>query len=53
VEPGGVITVSIDQEKQEKLDTPKEKIDWGAELRSTLAALTSVVSIILLVDRLQ
>lgn len=53
VEPGGVITVSIDQEKQEKLATPKEKIDWGAEMRSTLSALTSVVSIYLLIDRLK
>ena len=52
VQPGGVITVSIDQEKQEKLDTPKEKIDWGAEMRSTLSALTSVVSLYLLLDRL-
>ena len=52
VEPGGVITVSIDQEKQEKIDTPKEKIDWGAEMRSTLSTLTSVVSLYLLLDRL-
>jgi protein involved in polysaccharide export with SLBB domain len=53
VEPGGVITMKIDTEKQEKLEKPKEKIDWGAELRSTLSALTSVVSIILLIDRLK
>lgn len=53
VEPGGVITMRMNQEKREKAEKPKEKIDWGAELRSTLAALTSVVSIILLVDRLQ
>ena len=53
VEPGGVITVSMDKEKQEKIDKPKEKIDWGAEARSTLSALTSVVSIYLLIDRLK
>ena len=53
VEPGGVITVSMDKEKQEKIDKPKEKIDWGAEMRSTLSALTSVVSIYLLIDRLK
>lgn len=53
VEPGGVITMKMDTEKQEKLEKPKEKIDWGAELRSTLSALTSVVSIILLIDRLK
>ena len=53
VEPGGVITMRMNQEKIEEERKPKEKIDWGAELRNTLAALTSVVSIILLVDRLQ
>ena len=39
--------------KQEKIDKPKEKIDWGAEMRSTLSALTSVESIYLLIDRLK
>lgn len=53
VEPGGVITLKIDDEKREKIEKPKEKIDWGAELRSTLSALTSTVSIILLIDRLK
>lgn len=52
VEPGGVITMRMNTEKREKAEKPKEKIDWGVELRNTLAALTSVVSIILLVDRL-
>ncbi len=52
VEPGSVITVSMDTKKQEKLEQPKEKIDWSAEMRSTLSALTSVVSIILLLERL-
>ena len=53
VESGGVITLRMDTEKQERLEKPKEKIDWGAELRSTLSALTSVVSIILLAERLK
>ena len=53
VEPGGVITMRMDDQKREKLDKPKEKIDWGAEMRSTLSALTSVVSIYLLIDRLK
>ena len=53
VEPGGVITLRMDDQKKERLDKPKEKIDWGAELRSTLSALTSVVSIILLAERLK
>ena len=52
-EPGGVITMRMDDQKREKLDKPKEKIDWGAEMRSTLSALTSVVSIYLLIDRLK
>jgi hypothetical protein len=45
--------LKIDDEKREKLDKPKEKIDWGAEFRSTLSALTSVVSIVLLAERLK
>ena len=53
VEPGGVITLRMDTQKQEKLEKPKEKIDWGSELRSTLSAMTSVVSIILLAERLK
>ena len=53
VEPGGVITLRMDEDKKEKLEKPKEKIDWGAEMRSTLSALTSVVSIYLLIDRLK
>ena len=53
VEPGGVITLRMNTEKQEKLEKPKEKIDWGSELRSTLSAMTSVVSIILLAERLK
>ena len=53
VEPGAVITMRLDDQKREKLEKPKEKIDWGAEMRSTLSALTSVVSIYLLIDRLK
>lgn len=52
VEPGAVITMRIDQKKREKKEEPKQKIDWGVEARNTLGALTSVVSIILLLDRL-
>ena len=52
VEPGGVITMRMDTDKREKSEKPKEEIDWGLELRNTLSALTSVVSIILLIDRL-
>lgn len=53
VEPGGVITIRMDQEKRERVEKPKEKIDWGAEARNALSALTSIVSIILLLDRIQ
>lgn len=53
VEPGGVITMRIDTKKKERIEKPKEKIDWGYELRNSLAALTSVVSIILLVENIK
>lgn len=53
VEPGGVITMRIDEEKRERIEKPKEKIDWGNELRTSLSTLTSVVSLILLIDRLK
>ena len=53
VNPGGVITLRMDNEKREREEKPKEKIDWGVEARNSLSALTSVVSIILLLDRLK
>ena len=49
VEPGSVISVSVNQEKKEKEEKPKEKIDWAAKTSSLLSALVSVTSIILLV----
>ena len=52
VEPGSTITVTIDQEKQEKLNEPKEKIDWERLAASTLSTLTSVTSMVLLIERL-
>ena len=52
VEPGSTVTVSIDQEKKEKLEEPKEKIDWERLAASTLSTLTSVTSMILLIERL-
>ena len=42
----------MDNERRVEDEKPKEKIDWGAELRNSLSALTSVVSIVLLIDRL-
>ena len=53
VQPGGVITVSIDREKREKLDTPKEKINWSNTFNQSITTLTSVISLIVLVDRLK
>ena len=53
VYPGGTITLRIDQDKREKLEKEKEKINWDETLSRTLSSLTSVISIILLVDRLK
>lgn len=53
VEPGGVITMRFDEDKRERIEKPKEKIDWGNELRSSLSTLTSVISLIILIDRLK
>lgn len=53
VEPGGVITMRFDEDKRERLETPKEKINWGQTLNSSVSTLTSVFSLIILVDRLK
>ncbi len=53
VEPGAVITMCMDAEKIEKENKPKEKIDWGVETRNALSALVSVVSMVLIIDRLK
>ena len=53
VEPGGVITMRIDQEKREKAQKPKEEVNLNNTLKETLSSLTSVLSIILLVDRIK
>ena len=52
VEPGSTITLTIDQEKKEKIEKPKEKIDWDSVASRTMASLTSIISLILLIDRL-
>ena len=52
VEPGSVITVSYDDKKVEAVDKPKEKVDWESWAQKALSSITSVVSIILLLDRL-
>lgn len=53
VQPGGIITMRMDTERRERVEKPKEKIDWGAMARDSLSALTSVVSIILLIRNLK
>ena len=52
VQPGSTITVTIDQQKKEKMDKPKEKVDWERLASSTLSSLTSITSMILLIERL-
>ena len=54
VEPGSTITVMIDQEKKAEIEEPKEKtkVDWDQVASRTLASLTSIVSFILLIERL-
>ena len=52
VKPGSVISLRIDTDKKERIEKPKEEIDWGYEMSRTLSALTSIVSIILLVNNL-
>ncbi len=53
VESGGMITLRFDDEKREKIEKPKEKINWGDELRTSLSTLTSVISLVILIDRLK
>ena len=52
VNPGGMVTLSIDQKKVEKMEKPKERIEWEKIAASSLSTLTSVVSMILLIERL-
>ncbi len=52
VETGSVISLSMDQKKVENDAKPKEKIDWGQVAASSLSTLTSIVSMILLIERL-
>ena len=43
----------ISDSKKERIEKPKEKVDWGVEARNSLAALVSIVSIILLLNNLK
>ena len=53
VEPGGVVTVSIDREKREKLDTPKEKVKWSNTFNQSITTMTAVVSLVVLLKNLK
>ena len=52
VEPGSTITLRMDQKRIEKANEPKEKIKWDQVASSSLSALTSIVSMILIIERL-
>ena len=42
----------ISDSKKERIEKPKERVDWGVEARNSLAALVSIVSMILLLKNL-
>ena len=50
--PGSTIRLKMDDEKQRKLLEPKEKVDLETTLSKSLTTLTSILSVILLVERL-
>ena len=50
--PGSTIRLNMDDEKQRKLLEPKEKVDLESTLAKSLSTLTSILSVILLVDML-
>ena len=52
VEPGSVISCNVDLKRREELQKPKEKVDWERIAATTLSSLTSIVSMILLIERL-
>ncbi len=52
VEPGSVISCNVDLKRREELQKPKEKVDWERIAATSLSSLTSIVSMILLIERL-
>ena len=52
VEPGSVIALRLDPEKERKAMQPKEKVDWDAMYGRLLTTVTSVSTIILLIERM-
>ena len=53
VQPGSVITLTVDPKKVEQAEKPKEKVDWERVAASSLSSLTSIISMILLIERLR
>lgn len=53
VEPGSVISLRTDPEKEKKLLEPKEKVDWDSVFGRVLTTVTSVSTVILLIERLK
>ena len=53
VQPGSVITVSIDREKREKINTPKEKVSFNNAFGQSLSTITSVVSLVVLLKQIK
>ena len=51
VQPGSVIALSMDQKKQEKLNEPREKVNWDSVLSRTLSTVTTMSTVFLLVER--
>ena len=52
VEPGSTISLKMNTEKREKDQKPKERVEWDKIAAGTLSSLTSIVSMILLIERL-
>ena len=52
VEPGSVISMRMDTKRQEDAQKPKEKPEWDKIAAGALSSLTSIVSMILLIERL-
>ena len=53
VMPGSVISLRTDPEKEKKLVEPKEKVDWDNVFGRVLTTITSVSTVILLIERLK
>lgn len=53
VEPGGVITLQINEKKKAKKEAPKEKGAFSQSLNSTITTITSVVSLAILAKQLK